>query len=52
MRILLIEDDLTLCRSLAPMLEQQGFDVTLAHDGEEGLFYLLENSHDLVNEHD
>lgn len=48
MRILLIEDDLTLCRSLAPMLEQQGFDVTLAHDGEEGLFYLLENCHDLV----
>ncbi len=48
MRILLIEDDKELCRSLRSMLEQQGFDVTVSHDGEEGLFYLLENAHDLV----
>lgn len=48
MRILLIEDDLSLCRSLKPMLEHQGFSVTVANDGEEGLFYILENSHDLV----
>ncbi len=48
MRILLIEDDRELCDSLKSMLEQQGFDVTVSHDGEEGLFYLLENAHDLV----
>lgn len=48
MRILLIEDDISLCRSLSLMLEQQGFSVTIAGDGEEGLFYILENSHDLV----
>lgn len=48
MRILLIEDDLALCRSLSLMLEQQGFAVTVSHDGEEGLFYILENAHDLV----
>ncbi len=48
MRILLIEDDKELCRSLRSMLEQQGYDVTVSHDGEEGLFYLLENAHDLV----
>lgn len=48
MRILLIEDDISLCRSLQPMLEQQGFAVTVSHDGEEGLFYILENAHDLV----
>lgn len=48
MRILLIEDDPSLCRSLKLSLAQQGFDVTVCNDGEEGLFYLLENSHDLV----
>lgn len=48
MRILLIEDDVSLCRSLKPMLEHQGFSVTVANDGEEGLFYILENGHDLV----
>ncbi len=48
MRILLIEDDIDLCRSLSLMLEQQGFSVTVTGDGEEGLFYILENSHDLI----
>ncbi len=48
MRILLIEDDPALCRSLRLMLEQQGFAVTVSHDGEEGLYYILENAHDLV----
>ena len=48
MKLLLIEDDLSLCRSLKLSLEQQGFQVTVCHDGEEGLFYLLENAHDLV----
>lgn len=48
MRILLIEDDISLCRSLSLMLEQQGFSVTISNDGEEGLFYILENGHDLV----
>lgn len=48
MRILLIEDDVSLCRSLSLSLEQQGFSVTVCNDGEDGLFCLLENSHDLV----
>lgn len=48
MRILLIEDDAALCRSLSLSLEQQGFSVTVCHDGEDGLFHILENSHDLV----
>lgn len=48
MRILLIEDDLSLCCSLSLSLEQQGFSVTVCNDGEDGLFCLLENSHDLV----
>lgn len=48
MRILLTEDDLALCRSLSLMLQQEGFSVTVSNDGEEGLFYILENAHDLV----
>lgn len=48
MKILLIEDDLSLCRSLKLSLEQQGFTVTVCNDGEEGFFYLSENGHDLV----
>ena len=48
MRILLVEDDVELCRSLSLLLEQQHFSVTSCHDGEEGLFYILENGHDLV----
>lgn len=48
MRILLIEDDTSLCRSLALQLEQQGFHVTVCNDGEEGLFLMKENAHDLV----
>lgn len=48
MKILLIEDDVSLCRSLRLSLQQQGFSVTVCHDGEEGLFYLSENAHDLV----
>lgn len=48
MRILLIEDDIALCCSLKPLLEHQGFSVTIANDGEEGLFHILENGYDLV----
>ena len=35
MRILLIEDDKELCRSLSLLLEQQGFLMTVCSDGEE-----------------
>ncbi len=48
MRILLIEDDQKLCKSLRFQLEKEHFDVDLCHDGEEGLFLLKEQAHDLV----
>lgn len=48
MRILLIEDDFSLCRSLSLLLKQQGFSVTVCNDGETGLYHMLDNSHDLV----
>ena len=48
MRILLIEDDESLCDSLKFQLEGEGFTADLCHDGYEGLLYLKENAHDLV----
>lgn len=48
MRILLIEDDTALCCFLSRSLEKQGFSVTVCHDGEDGLFHMLENAHDLA----
>lgn len=48
MRILLIEDDIDLCTSLAFQLENQGFTVDFCNDGDTGLDTILENRHDLI----
>lgn len=42
MNILMIEDDRELCSAVSFRLEQEGFSVTLCHDGEEGLYYMQE----------
>jgi two-component system response regulator MprA len=36
-RILVVDDDRILCKILGAALSQQGFQVSSAHDGEEGL---------------
>ena len=38
MRILLIEDDKSLCESISFQLSKEGFGVDVSRDGEEGLF--------------
>lgn len=48
MRILLVEDDVALCKSLAFQLKKQGFEVDMCHDGEDGLHFIEEQAHDLV----
>lgn len=48
MRILVIEDELTIQRQLAEKLEQTGFVVDAASDGEEGLYYASEYPIDLA----
>ena len=48
MNILMIEDDRELCSTVSFRLEQEGFSVTLCHDGEEGLYYMQETPYDLV----
>lgn len=48
MRILLVEDDEKLKTSLAFQLEQEGFIVDISSDGEEALYYIEQNIHDLI----
>lgn len=48
MRILLAEDDEKLRTSLAFQLEQEGFLVDTCSDGEEALYYIEQNIHDLI----
>ena len=48
MRILLVEDDEKLKTSLAFQLEQENFIVDTCSDGEEALYYIEQNIHDLI----
>lgn len=48
MKILVIEDDKLLAQSIQAMLEAKGFQVELAHDGEEGTQYALLGIYDLL----
>jgi two-component system response regulator PhoP len=48
MRILIVEDELTLQRQLADELRAQDYVVDVASDGEEGLYYALEYPIDLA----
>ena len=46
MRVLVVEDEATLLEQLAQHLQQQGFAVDAAADGEEGLYYGREYAYD------
>ena len=48
MKILLIEDDETLCKTILFQLKQEGFWVDTAMDGEEGLHLARQRLHDLI----
>jgi two-component system response regulator PhoP len=48
MRLLLVEDDPSLSRSLATQLEQAGYSVERSTDGREGLYYAREYPVDLA----
>jgi two-component system response regulator PhoP len=48
MRVLLVEDDPNLSRSLAAQLEQAGYSVERSGDGREGLYYAREYPVDLA----
>lgn len=48
MKILIIEDDLSLGELLCYGLEKEGFEVTICNDGEEGLKSAMQNVHDII----
>lgn len=48
MRILLIEDDDSLCTTIPFQLRQEGFTVDVSQDGEEGLLFIRQRVHDLI----
>lgn len=48
MRILLIEDDESLCQTIPFQLRQEGFSVDVSRDGAEGLLFIRQRAHDLV----
>lgn len=48
MRILLVEDDAALCRTLAFQLEQEGFTTDICTDGEDALYYIEQNAYELI----
>ena len=47
-RILLLDDDIELCDLLTEYLRPEGFEILVAHDGEEGLAAALSSPVDLV----
>jgi len=47
-KILLVDDDVELVEMLKEYLEQEGFDVTAAHDGEEGISEALSGQYALA----
>ena len=48
MRILLVEDDVKLCEAVAFALNEEGFEVDVCHDGDDGLRWAREGAHDLI----
>ncbi len=47
-KILVVDDDKDFCEILKAKLEKNGFEVELAHDGEEGLKKVLKNRPDVL----
>ncbi len=48
MRILIIEDDKSLAETLRFQLERNHFETDVCYDGEEGLHFIEQQSHDLI----
>lgn len=48
MRILIIEDDKSLAETLRFQLEHNHFETDVCYDGEEGLHFIEQQSHDLI----
>ncbi len=47
-RILVIDDDIELCKLLKQCLQNEGFEVTYFHNGKDIVLYLKNNRMDLI----
>jgi two-component system OmpR family response regulator len=48
MRVLIVEDEVVMARSLPEGMEQEGFAVDVAHDGQDGLWHAREHTYDAI----
>lgn len=48
MRLLIIEDDYQLCEALSLQLKAQSYEADICLNGEDALFYALQNSYDVI----
>lgn len=48
MKILVVEDDLSLGENIVNILKMEGYEAALSGDGDEGLYYIENNSCDLL----
>ena len=47
-KILLVEDEVKLARFVELELRYEGYDVTVCHDGREGMQQITDGNHDMV----
>lgn len=48
MKILIVDDNVALCRALSKILSHNGYEVQTANDGSKGLRMALENKYDII----
>ena len=48
MQVLIVEDDIRLAQALGQILEENHYQVDLAHDGDQGLAYAESGSYDVI----
>lgn len=48
MRLLVVEDDESLCRAVGFQLDKEGYEYDMCHNGKDALYYIEKYSHDLI----
>ncbi|RIV24394.1 DNA-binding response regulator [Alicyclobacillaceae bacterium I2511] len=48
MKVLVVEDDLSMCNAIAEALTQEGYEVTLANNGNDGEWFARQDIYDLI----
>lgn len=48
MKILIVEDDKELCEAMCHQIEKEGFEVDTCFSGDEAIYYVEQNIHDII----